>query len=301
MSNPVNIFWFRRDLRLEDNAGLYHALRSDKPVQPVFIFDRNILDKLDDKSDRRVEYIHAALEEIQEQLGKKGGSLRVYYDTAEKAWKKILGDYKVDKVFTNHDYEPYAKDREAAIEKLLIQQGASLHTYKDQVIFEKNEVMKDDGTPYTVFTPYSRKWKTVLMNNPIHLFPGNKFLKNVNQQSVENIPSLQSMRFRNVDKPFPSKQLKEDVVKKYSAQRNFPAIEGTTRMGVHLRFGTISIRQLAQTAMALNETYLNELIWRDFYHMILWHFPRVGLGKSFKPEYDFIAWRSMARLCVRFP
>jgi deoxyribodipyrimidine photo-lyase len=292
MSQSINIFWFRRDLRLEDNAGLYHALRSDKPVQPVFIFDRNILDKLDDKSDRRVEYIRAALEEIQEHLGKKGGSLRVYYDTAERAWKKILSDYKVEKVFTNHDYEPYARDRDAAIEKLLIQHGASLHTYKDQVIFEKNEVMKDDGTPYTVFTPYSRKWKTVLMNNPIHLFPSNKFLKNVNQQNVEPIPSLQSMGFRKVDKPFPSKQLKEDVVKKYSAQRDFPAIEGTTRMGVHLRFGTISIRQLAQKAMALNETYLNELIWRDFYHMILWHFPRVGLGKSFKPEYDFIAWRN---------
>ena len=121
MSKPVNIFWFRRDLRLEDNAGLYHALCSDKPVQPVFIFDRNILDKLDDKSDRRVEYIHAALEEIQEQLGKKGGSLRVYYDTAERAWRKILSDYKVEKVFTNHDYEPYARDRDAAIEKLLIQ------------------------------------------------------------------------------------------------------------------------------------------------------------------------------------
>ena len=292
MSNPVNIFWFRRDLRLEDNAGLYHALRSDKPVQPVFIFDRNILDKLDDKSDRRVEYIHAALEEIQDQLVKKGSTLKVYYDTAERAWRKILSDYKVDKVFTNHDYEPYAKDRDAVIEKLLIQHGASLHTYKDQVIFEKDEVIKDDGTPYTIFTPYSRKWKFVLINNPIHLFPCNKFLKNVNQRSVENIPSLQSMGFRKVDKPFPSKQLKEDVVKKYSAQRNFPAIEGTTRMGVHLRFGTISIRQLAQIAMALNETYLNELIWRDFYHMILWHFPRVGLGKSFKPEYDFIAWRN---------
>ncbi len=292
MSQPVNIFWFRRDLRLEDNAGLYHALQSNNPVQPVFIFDRNILDKLDDKSDRRVEYIHAALREIQEQLVKKGSTLRVYYDTADRAWKKILSDYEVDKVFTNHDYEPYAKDRDTAIEKLLIQHKASLHTYKDQVIFEKNEVMKDDGTPYTIFTPYSRKWKSVLNERHINLFFTQRYLKNLSQQPVEPIPSLQSIGFRELDKPFPSKQLKEDVVKKYSAQRDFPAIEGTTRMGVHLRFGTVSIRQLAQSALALNETYLNELIWRDFYHMILWHFPRVGLGKSFKPEYDFIAWRN---------
>lgn len=291
-SHRLNIFWFRRDLRLNDNAGLYHALKSNSPVLPVFIFDKNILDQLEDKKDRRVEFIHKSLLEIQEALIKMGSSLLVYYDYPENAWKEILEKYEVEKVFTNHDYEPYAIKRDRSVEQFLSSRSVSFHPYKDQVIFEKEEVVKDDGKPYTVFTPYSKRWKARLNEFYLKPYPTENYFGNFYKSSPNPIPSLKEMDFEEVDRPFPSQQIKEDIVKKYSQQRDYPGIEGTTKMGVHLRFGTVSIRQLAQVASQLNETYLNELIWRDFYHMILWHFPRVGEGKSFKPEYDFIEWRN---------
>ena len=288
----VNICWFRRDLRLEDNAALYHALKSGHPVVPVFIFDRNILDELKEKADRRVAFIHAALEEMQEQLVAIGSSLEVYYGVPEDIYAQLLEKYKVAAVFTNDDYEPYAIRRDGEIKKLLAAKGAAFHTYKDQVIFEKDEVLKDDGTPYTVFTPYSRRWKATLTDfylksYPVKIYKGHYFM-----QEPVKLPPLKSMGFSAVEKPFPSRHLNMELVKKYSEQRNYPAIHGTSRLGVHLRFGTISIRALARKAQELNETFLNELIWRDFYHMILWHFPQVGKGKAFKPEYDLIKWRN---------
>ncbi len=293
MKPTINIIWFRRDLRLTDNAALYHALKADRPVLPIFIFDRNILDKLDDKADRRVEFIHAALGEMQALLMKVGSSLDVYYGFPETIYKDLLEKYHIEKVFTNHDYEPYALEREGLIENLLKQHGATLLTYKDQVIFEKDEVTKDDGKPYTVFTPYSRKWKTKLTEFYLKPFPTEKYFGNFYQQPAKPIPSLESMGFQKVDRPFPARELEDAVVKQYAENRNFPALEnGTSKMGVHLRFGTVSIRALAKRALQLNETYLNELIWRDFYHMILWHFPQVGKGKSFKPAYEMIEWRN---------
>lgn len=286
----VNIFWFRRDLRLEDNAGLYHALKSGKPVVPVFIFDTNILDKLSDKTDRRVAFIYAALEEIQKDFIKKESSLEVYAGTPIDVFKLLLNKYKIDTVFANHDYEPYAMEREIAISRLLKESGAALKTYKDQVILEKGEVLKDDGKPYTVFTPYSRKWKAVVTDFHLTAYPTKKYLKNFYQQPTQPFPSLASLGFRQTGKQFPSKQLKVEQVKKYAAERNFPAITGTSKLGVHLRFGTVSIRELAARSKDLSETFLNELIWRDFYQMILWHFPQVGMGKAFKPAYDNINW-----------
>ena len=292
MSKPVNIFWFRRDLRLIDNAGLYHALKSENPVVPIFIFDKNILDELEDKNDRRVEFIRAALEEMQEQLIEIGSSLEVYYDHPEKVYKHLLSTYKIEKVFTNHDYEPYAKERDDAINKILQKENIALHTFKDQVIFEKDEVIKDDGTPYTIFTPYSKRWKSIINEFYLKEYPTKKYFKNFFKQAEKKIPSLASMAFKIVDKPFPSKNLNEELIKHYSKDRDFPGIHGTSKLGVHLRFGTISIRQLAKKSASLNETFLKELIWRDFYHAILFYFPKVGNGKSFKAEYDFIKWRN---------
>lgn len=287
----VNIFWFRRDLRLQDNAGLYHALRSGLPVVPIFIFDTTILNALENKADRRVEFIHAALEEIQPALIKMGSSLEVYNDTPAATFTQLLKKYSIKNVFTNHDYEPYAQERDTSIAELLKQNGVSLVTYKDQVVLEKNEVLKDDGKPYTVFTPYSRKWKAVLTDFHLKPYPTEKYFSNFFQQPPMDIPSLESIGFTAADKPFPSKDTDEALIQKYGAQRDFPAINGTSKMGVHLRFGTVSIRKLAAEAKQLSETWLNELIWRDFYHHILWHFPQVGKGKAFKPEYDRIEWR----------
>ncbi len=287
----VNIIWFRRDLRLNDNAALYHALQSGIPVLPIFIFDTNILDQLEDKADRRVAFIHSALAGMQQKLIKLGASLEVYYGTPLDIFKKLLTKYSIAQVFTNHDYEPYALEREKIIRQFLENNHTALATFKDQVVFEKNEVLKDDGKPYTIFTPYSRKWKALLVDEHLKGFATEKYFNNFYQQPAQLIPTLSSMGFSAVDKPFPSQSLKEELVKKYADQRNFPAIEGTSKLGVHLRFGTISIRELARKSKGLSETFLNELIWRDFYHMILFHFPQVGHYKAFKPQYDAIEWR----------
>ena len=291
MKPTVNIFWFRRDLRLQDNAGLYHALKDGNPVLPIFIFDRNILDELDDKTERRVEFIHLGLQDIQTQLVKINSSIDVRYGTPLDIYTALLNEYNIEKIFTNHDYEPYAKERDGAVEKLLKEHGAGFHTYKDQVILEKDEVLKDDGKPYTVFTPYSRKWKAVLTEFHLKPYSNKKYFKNFYKQPECKLISLEEMGFKSADQSFPEKEWKGQIIRNYKEQRDIPSIQGTSRLSVHLRFGTLSIRELAGEAGALNETFLNELIWRDFYHMILWHFPNV-VGHAFKPDYDKIKWRN---------
>lgn len=284
--------WFRRDLRIKDNAALYHALKSGLPVVPIFIFDKNILGLLPDEKDRRVEFIYRALEEMQSSLVALNTTLDVQYGEPLAVFRNLLTTYSIQQVFTNHDYEAYARIRDADIEKLLLEHGSGFHHFKDQVIFEKDEVVKDDGKPYSVFTPYSRKWKAKLQ--PFHLksYPSEKYSGNFYPQAEIKIPTLASMGFTATGLPFPSRSLNTELASKYSLQRDFPAIAGTSKLGVHLRFGTISIRQLAAKAKELSDTFLNELIWRDFYHMILWQFPHVGLGKAFRPEYDAINWRN---------
>ncbi|MFZ1263048.1 MAG: deoxyribodipyrimidine photo-lyase [Chitinophagaceae bacterium] len=291
MKPSVSIFWFRRDLRLHDNAGLFHALKEGRPVLPIFIFDRNILDELEDKTDRRVEFIHIALQDLQRQLVKLDSTLDVRYGTPLEIFTELLGEYTIGKVFTNQDYEPYAIERDAAIKKLLKEQGTGFYSFKDQVLLEKDEVLKEDGKPYTVFTPYSRKWKSVL--TPFHLssYNNKKYFKNFYKQPEQKLITLAAMGFTGTGQTFPGKEWQGAIIRNYKEQRDFPSIAGTSRLSVHLRFGTISIRVLAGEAGALNETFLNELIWRDFYQMILWHFPNV-VSEAFKPAYDKINWRN---------
>ena len=291
MKPTINIFWFRRDLRLRDNAGLYHALKDGNPVLPIFIFDRNILDELEDKADRRVEFIHLALHDIEQQLVKMDSTLDVRYGTPIDIYRQLLNEYNIEKVFTNHDYEPYAKERDTAIEKLLKEHGTGFYTFKDQVILEKEEVLKDDGKPYTIFTPYSRKWKATLTEFHLKSYANKKYYPRFYKQPERKIISLENMGFQSVGQAFPGKEWIGQIIRNYKEQRDIPSIKGTSRLSVHLRFGTISIRELADEAGALNETFLNELIWRDFYHMILWHFPKV-VANAFKPDYDKINWRN---------
>lgn len=288
----INVFWFRRDLRLEDNHGLYQALNSGLPVLPIFIFDKHILDDLPNKSDRRVVFIHRALQAIQEKLVNAGKSLDVFYGTPEEAFKKLSSTYTIHTVFTNRDYEPYAQKRDAAIADQLAKSGIVFQDFKDQVIFEKDEVMKDDGLPYTVFTPYSRKWKAKLQPSHTNSFKSEKQISNFLSIDHQSIPSLDEMGFEDLDIDFPVRIVNKDIVKQYKEKRDYPSIAGTTRLSVHLRFGTISIRELVRTVKDISESYLNELIWREFYQMILWNFPSVGAGKAFKPLYDRINWRN---------
>jgi len=294
MSNKpeVNIFWFRRDLRFFDNTGLFQALSSGKPVLPVFVFDKNILDKLEKPNDLRVQYIHGALSAMQKKLIGVGSAIKFYHASPEVAFKDLLANYTIGTVFTNHDYENYALKRDEMIKGLLTNSGTGFQTFKDQVIFEKLEVSKDDGSPYTVFTPYSRKWKSHLISNPISNSPSEDLLYNCFRHDDSAIPTLESMGFAEKVWNFPKTTVPDALVKEYTDLRNFPAVDGTSRFGVHLRFGTMSVRKLVEHARGLNETFLNELIWRDFYHMILSNFPHVGQGMSFKKAYDLIEWRN---------
>lgn len=287
---PVNIFWFRRDLRLDDNAGLYHALKSGKKVVPVFIFDTNILDRLEDRADRRVDFIRQALEQLNSELHQYGSSLHVYCGTPPEAFKQITGKFVVEAVYCNHDYEPYALQRDEEIKNLLAEKNCTLHSFKDQCIFEKEEVVKDDGDPYTVFTPYARKWRSKLNELYLSSFPGKKYFGNFLPAEKRGIPSLKAIGFEKTDLKFALPGINTALIRNYNNTRDIPFAEGTSKLGVHLRFGTISIRKLAREALKLNETFMNELAWREFYMMILFHFPHVEKS-SFRKAYDRIKWR----------
>ena len=278
------IWWLRRDLRLRDNAALYHALRENEEVLPVFIFDTKILDNLDDDHDARVTFIYESLSLLKVELEKVGSSLMVYHGDPVQIYKKL----KPKKIYTNNDYEQYAIKRDEAVSKI---PGVEFHSYKDQVIFEKNEVTKDDGKPYTVFTPYSHKLKSKLNKFYTKSYPTEKYFDNLVKTKPLQFPSLASLGFKKSPIDFPPRVIKQDIVSKYHQTRDYPGLQGTSRLSVHLRFGTVSIRELVRLAEKKNDTWLNELIWREFYQMILWHFPHVEKG-SFKPAYDHIQWRN---------
>lgn len=287
----INFFWFRRDLRLNDNTGLYHALRSGNPVIPLFIFDTDILNKLEDKRDARVEFIHKAITEIQSLLTGINKSLLVIHGKPLSIWKELINEYEIASVFTNHDYEPYAIQRDEKIRKLLQKNNISFNSYKDQVIFEKDEITKNDGEPYTVFTPYRKAWLAKVSKDTLKSFPSENYLSNFYKTKNQKIISLKKIGFVKTGHDFPSQIIPPKIIKDYDKQRDLPGISGTSRLGVHLRFGTISIRKTVKEALKLNAAWLNELIWREFFMMILYHFPE-AVNKSFKPQYDRIKWRN---------
>ncbi len=292
LSIKYSIFWFRRDLRLEDNAGLWNALKSGSSVLPIFIFDKNILDDLTNKKDPRVLFIYQEIKRLKDELEKIGSSLLVFYDTPLNVFQQITKDYQIASVYANRDYEPYAQNRDKEIYEFLKSKNIEFKGFKDQVIFDKNEIVKDDKKPYTVFTPYSRKWKATLNEFYLKEYPVKKYQKNFLNCSPFPLISLKEMGFEDFDfKFFPPKKINLELITNYAETRDFPAIKGTTHLSIHLRFGTISIRGLAAIAIAKNEKWLNELIWRDFYQMIIYHFSH-SAKNSFKPQYDKIVWEN---------
>ena len=289
---PISIFWHRRDLRDFDNHGLFKALQGDFPVLPFFLFDREILDDLEDPDDARVTFLHRELTELEQTYQGLGSDIWVEYGYPLEVWERMLENFPVAAVYTNRDYEPYARDRDEKVRKLLEDHDIPFYTFKDHVVLEYDEVLKADGTPYTVFTPYSRRWKERIKESGIPSFPSEAHSDKLLQGSLaREMPSLSSMGFSKSQLEFPGDTVPRSRIRNYGEKRNFPATEGTSRLGIHFRFGTISIREKARNAMELSETYLNELIWRDFYSMILGHFPHV-VGAPFKKAYEYIEWEN---------
>jgi deoxyribodipyrimidine photo-lyase len=298
--SPVVIFWLRRDLRWYDNRGLYHALESGLPVQPVFIFDTAILNHLEDKDDARVTFIHDTLEALNMEIEPFQAAIDVRHGNPLEVWQQLLMDYRIKEVFFNHDYEPYATKRDEEVTRLLAENNIVVSSFKDHVIFEKNDVVKDDHTPYTVFTPYKKKWIQKLTDNTsdptsseaLAALPSEKLLHNLSaRKKCCSLLSLNDIGFQRSSLTFPSSEVSTSLVRSYGENRDFPAIVGTTHLGIHFRFGTISVREKVRKAFSMSEVFVSELIWRDFYATILWHFPYVAKS-SFRPVYDQIEWRN---------
>ena len=294
MKTKLNLFWFRRDLRLIDNHGLYEALQSELPVLPIFIFDTNILDKLENKEDKRVDFIFQALEKLNEYLEKQGKSIQIFYGKPLEIYENLSQQYEIGNVFCNEDYEPYAIKRDQEIKDFLASKNINFYQFKDQVIFQKDEITKADGKPYTVYTPYSKQWLLKFNDQNLEFFASEKKLENLLNIEKQNI-TLENIGFKKTNYLFEPPKINLEILEKYHETRNLPTKE-TSQMSVHLRFGTISARKLVKLASELNDnTYLKELIWREFFMQILWHFPKV-VHHSFKEKYDKISWENNEEL-----
>jgi len=293
MPSKINVFWFRRDLRLQDNQGFLEALKDTLPVLPIFIFDKNILEKLP-KDDARLSFIYDTLQKMRRELNEKHkSSIALFHGTPVEIFHQLIKDFTIQKVYTNRDYEPYALHRDKDIEKLLLQNTIEFNTYKDQVIFEKNEVVKSDGSPYVVYTPYKNRWKMSFNASKLNVYDTQEYLKNLLHSTTIPDLTLSDLGFIQSHIDVVNYNVTPGLIGNYEDTRNFPAKEnGTSRLGPHLRFGTVSIRQMIKKAIAEeNEVFWSELIWREFFMQILWHFPHT-INKAFRPKYDRIEWRN---------
>ena len=292
----ISICWFRTDLRLQDQTAFYHALKSGFPVLPIFIFDTEILNKLENKKDSRVTFIYDTIGHLKKELNALGSDMEVHYGNPINIWDTLTQKYQIQAVYTNHDYESYGAIRDEKVGKLLISKGIAFYSYKDIVIFEKNEVLNISGQPYTVFTPYKNKWLTIFKDV---LESPKEFIKDIDTsllsnlykvQNISDMITLSSIGFDRSEIPIPSASIDDELIINFEKSRDFPSQDATSKLGVHLRFGTISVRELAIKAQ-LNGKYLDALIWRDFFHMILYHFPHVE-HSAFRQPYDHIEWKN---------
>ena len=287
---PNSIFWFRRDLRLEDNHGLFEVLKNYKNVLPIFIFDPEILDKLP-KDDARVNFIYEQLKDLNDSLD-TNQKINTYYDRPEQVFNQLVSKFPIEAVYTNHDYEPYAIVRDKAVSDLLNLKSIAYKSFKDQVVFERNEVTKDDGLPYKVYTPYSKKWLSAFNEKCIDAYPSENLLNHLSKMDCNRWVTLEAMGFSLSKLKIAPFKMDTQLIHLYEEKRNTPSVAGTSRLGPHLRFGTVSIRKVVKKALkSSNITFLKELIWREFFMQILWHFPHT-VTKSFKPQYEAIQWRN---------
>ncbi|EAS18882.1 deoxyribodipyrimidine photo-lyase [Flavobacteria bacterium BBFL7] len=298
MSKKVNIFWFRRDMRLDDNVGFLEALKSDYPVLPIFIFDKEILDHLPE-DDARVTFIYEELQRMRNNLQENhDSSLATFYGKPLNIWQEIIDNYEVNAVFTNRDYEPYAQERDLKLTSFFNEQNVAFHTFKDQVIYEKDDIVKDDGDPYVVYTPYKNKWlenfrKDYGKADNLTIHYTNDYLDNCIKNSRLPNLNLSDIGFKKSSIEIPEYNITPTLIEDYEKTRNYPAMEnGTSRLGVYLRFGVVSIRKMMKKADLANEkTFMSELIWREFFMTILYHFPHT-VDNAFRSKYDRIEWRN---------
>lgn len=284
----ITLFWFRRDLRLEDNVGLFHALKSQYPVIPLFIFDDSILDSLR-KNDARVGFIHESLSKINTQLQEIGSSLLVKKGKTFDVWQALIQEFDVKEVFFNKDYEPYAIKRDTTICEILEANNTISYSFKDQVIFEEKEITKADGLPYTVYTPFKNKWLEKYKSMaPVLEYDATNMSSNFYKNDFV-FPSLEQIGF--VESPIKVKPHNLKFITNYQDIRDFPALDKTSYLSPHLRFGTVSTRKLVNWAFHRNDVFLSELIWREFFMQILFSFPKV-VTQNFKSAYDGIQWRN---------
>ena len=291
MSEPISLVWLRRDLRLHDNAALYHALKSGRSVLVVFVFDRLILDVLDDRRDRRVEFIHTEIHKINDELVSMGSGIVARYGRPIDVLKQLTEEYTVADVFTNYDYEVYAKERDAVVADMLAERGISFHASKDHALLDHDEVLSGSGSPYTVFTPYSNNWLSKLDDSRLESYPTETHFTNFYKTASSEIPTLEEMNFRPLGESYPEPTVSAELLQAYQKMRDYPFSRGTSELGIHLRFGTISIRDLARQARETSPTFLKELAWRDFYFQVLDHFPHVE-KHAFRREYGNIPFRN---------
>ena len=285
----TTIHWFRRDLRIKDNTALYHALSQNNNVQCIFIFDENIIDELP-KNDHRISFIYDSLSELNNELNKYGSRLKIYKGKPIDIFKKIITKYDIDYIYFNKDYEPYAISRDNQIKELL-NNKIGFKTFKDHVVFEETEITKDDGKPYTIYTPYSKKWLKKFHETEMKEYNVNPFLKNLKKNKFLNIKSRENLDLVKSNLIVYDYNTSNEIIINYKNTRNFPSLNGTSKIGPFLRFGLISIRSLANKSSKSDITYLKELIWRDFFTQILFNFPNV-IDKSFKTKYDNIVWEN---------
>ncbi|MBL8993529.1 MAG: deoxyribodipyrimidine photo-lyase [Spirochaetia bacterium] len=299
----ISLFWFRRDLRLSDNAGLDAALRSESPVLPIFIFDKAILGALTDPKDGRVEFIHQAVRVLKKELMDLGSDLLVFHGEVETIFKSLVASGKIKTVFTSRDYEPSARKRDEVVAEILEARGTGFESFKDQVIFEEGEILTEAGKPYTIYTPYKNKVLSTLTDFHLKAYPTEKYFKHFatakrirefNVGKDVSFPSLESLGFEKSGLTFPEAKIPTGILSRYAETRDTPATNGTSRLGLHLRFGTVSVRELGRMSFAKSPVFFSELIWRDFFMMILFHFPQV-VRHSFRPAYDRIPWRNDAK------
>ncbi len=287
MKKEISIFWFRRDLRIDDNKGLYYALKDNDSVLPIFIYDKNILDKLK-KIDHRIDYINYSISEINNSLSKKNKSISSFYGYPKEVFSKLINKFDVKKVYVNRDYTPYSIKRDLVIQKLLENNKIQFCDFKDHVLFEKNEIVKDDGTPYKVYTPFSKKWINKMNEQGVASYLSENLIDKllINNNEFET----KSIGFTKSEIKYLKSDTSNEIIKNYESKRNFPSFNGTSKAGVQLRFGTISTRKLITKACkSNNNTFLKELIWREFFQQILYHFPKT-VTESFKPKYERIEW-----------